>query len=121
MFSNRHLCVSADRHPNPQLGDTDCADQTSPSGRSAGVGSRYRGNRASHATNHANRGGRQSGAHSDRARDFLGTDGLCDDGRNHRWYGANAIVPASALCGVVSGQGARSLGGVGARGDRRSA
>ena len=47
-------------------------------------------------------------AHPDRARDFLGADGLRDDGRHHRWHGADAVVPAGALCGVVPDQGAGS-------------
>ena len=41
------------------------------------------------------------GADSDRARDFLGPDGLRDDGRHHRRHAADAVVPAGALRGVV--------------------
>ena len=99
-------CTGADRHSDPQLGDIDCADRTPERGRPAGMGGGRRSNRASHAANHADRCCRESGAYSDCARDFLGTDGLCDDGRHHRWYAADAVVPASALCGVVSGQSA---------------
>jgi multidrug efflux pump len=46
-------------------------------------------------------GRRESRADSDRARDFLGPDGLRDDGRHHRRHAADAPVPAGALCGVV--------------------
>ena len=38
------------------------------------------------------------------ARDLLGADGLCDDGRHRRRHGADAAVPAGALCRVVRGK-----------------
>ena len=77
-------------------------------GGTPGLGRGRGSDRASHAADHADRGRRKPRAHSDRARDFLGADGLRDDGRHHRWHAADAVVPAGALCGVVPDQGAGS-------------
>ena len=98
--------AGADRHLDPQLGHPDRADRGARRGRAAGMGRGGGSDRASHAADHADRGCRKSRPHPDRARDFLGTDGLCDDGRHHRRHGADAVVPAGAVCGVVPDQGA---------------
>ena len=93
--------AGADRHPGPKLGDPDRADRGSEEGGAPGLGCRRGSDRASHAADPADRGRRKSRADSDRARDFLGPDGLRDDGRHHRRHAADALVPAGALCGVV--------------------
>ena len=104
-------CAGADRHPDPQLGDPDRADRGSEEGGTPGMGRGRGSDRASHAADHADRGCRKSRAHPDRARDFLGADGLRDDGRHHRRHGADAAVLAGALCGVVPDQGAGARDG----------
>ena len=97
----------ADRHPGPQLGNIDRSDRRVEAGRTAGVGRGGGGHRASHAAHHAHRRCCQSGARSDRARDFLGPHGLRDDRRHHRRYCADSCVPAGTLRRVVSHRGAR--------------
>ena len=93
--------AGADRHPGPKLGDPDRADRGSEEGGTPGLGRRGGGDRESHAADRADRGCRKSRADSDCARDFLGPDGLRDDGRHHRRHAADAAVPAGAVRGVV--------------------
>ena len=50
----------------------------------AALGGGGGGHRAPHAADPAHRRGREPGADPDRARDFLGADGLRDDGRHRR-------------------------------------
>ena len=94
-----------DRHPDPQFGDPDCPDRGPEEGRSARLGSGGGGHGAPHAADLAHGSGRKPGAPSDRARDFLGAHGLRDDGRHHRRHGADAVVPAGAVCGLVPNKG----------------
>ncbi len=68
--------AGADRHPDPQLGDPHRADRA-PAGRRRGPVERSgRGHRAPHAPDPADGGRRQPGAHPDRSRSVLGSDGL---------------------------------------------
>ncbi len=105
----------ADRHPDPQLRHPHRAD------RGAAREGRAAWDAVVEATEHRTRpilltaGGREPGAHSDRARGVLGTDGLRHDGRHHRRDGAHASVPSRALRRLVPHQGARAqAGGTGA-------
>ena len=91
--------------------DPDRADRGPEEGGTARMGRGRRSDRASHAADHADRGCRKSRPHPDRARDFLGADGLRDDGRHHRRHHADAVVLAGALCGVVPDQGAGARNG----------
>ena len=100
--------VGTHRHSDPQLGNIDSADRGAEGGRTAGVGSGSRSNRASYAANFVDGCCRKSGAHSHFARDFLGADGLRDDGWHHCWHAADAIILASTLCGLVPDQEARA-------------
>jgi hypothetical protein len=95
-------CAGADRHPGPQLSDIDRADPRTAGSRSDTMGGGRRGDRASHAADPAYRGRGKFGAHSHCARDFLGADGVRNDGRHHCWDAADAPVSTSFVCGVVS-------------------
>ena len=96
----------ADRNPDPQLRDPDRADRASARRGQAGLGRRGRSDRAPHAADPADRGGREPGADPDRARGVLGPDGLRHDGRHHRRHRADAAVPAGAVHRLVPDQGA---------------
>ncbi len=65
------------------------------------LGRGARGDPAPHAPDHAHGGCGHPGADPDLARDLLGADGLCDDGRHHRRHGFDLAVPARALPRVV--------------------
>jgi hypothetical protein len=60
---------------------------------------------------HADGSRRKSGSRSDRARDFLGADGVCDDERHHRRDHAALVVPAGTLSGLILHQGAGARDG----------
>ncbi|CAI2931754.1 protein of unknown function [Aminobacter niigataensis] len=98
--------AGAGRHPDPQLGDPDRADRGADR---HGHKQMARGDRslgAPHAADRADRCRSQPGVDPDRARGFLGADGLCDDGRHPRRHRDHAAVPAGALCRLVQDQGA---------------
>ncbi len=65
------------------------------------LGRRARRDRTPDAADHADGGRRHPRPDPDLAPDFLGPHGLCDDGRHCRRHGADAVVPAGALCRVV--------------------
>ena len=104
-------CAGADRHPDPQLGHPDRADRGPEEGGTPCMGRGGGSDGAPHAADHADRGCRKSRPHPDRARDFLGADGLRDDGRHHRGHVADAAVLAGAVCGLVPDQGAGARDG----------
>ena len=69
--------------------------------RRRALGRGARGDPEPHAPDHADGGRRDPGADPDLAPDFLGPDGLCDDGRHRRRHGADAAVPARPLSRLV--------------------
>ena len=91
----------ADRHPDSQFSDLDRADRGAPERRHGDLGSGPGRHAASDASDHVNRGSSQPRADSDLPRRLLGSHGIRDDGRHHRWHSPDAAVPAGPVCRVV--------------------
>jgi hypothetical protein len=61
------------------------------------------GHATPNAPDHADGGSGEPRPYSDRPRGVLGTDGLRDDGRDHRRDATHLAVPAGSLCCIVPG------------------
>ncbi len=97
-----------DRHSHPQFGHPHHPDRRPAAGGARSLGRRDRSDRAPHAADPAHRGRGDPRADPHKPRNFLGADGLRDDGRHRRRHRADAAVPAGALYRVVPGEAASS-------------